>query len=148
MREPPKDIYWGSETKWLDDRRHSVDGRLENPLAAVQMGLIYVNPEGLNGNPDPIKSAKDVRETFSRMAMNDEETVALIAGGHTFGKCHGAAPATYLGPPPEAAPIQEQDLGWKNSYGTGNADGTITSGIEGAWKPHPQKWDMGYLTMI
>lgn len=145
---PPKDIYWGSETKWLDDRRHSADGRLENPLAAVQMGLIYVNPEGPNGNPDPIKSAKDVRETFSRMAMNDEETVALIAGGHTFGKCHGAAPATYLGPPPEAAPIQEQDLGWKNSYGTGNADDTITSGIEGAWKPHPQKWDMGYLTML
>lgn len=146
--EAPKDIYWGSETEWLGDNRYMGNRKLENPLAAVQMGLIYVNPEGPNGVPDPVKSAIDVRETFARMAMNDEETVALVAGGHTFGKCHGAAPATYLGPAPEAAPIQEQGFGWKNSYGTGDAQYTITSGIEGAWKPHPQTWDMGYLTII
>ena len=139
---------WGNEKKWLGNERRNAKGELDNPLAAVQMGLIYVNPEGPNGVPDPVESAKDVRVTFSRMAMNDEETVALIAGGHTFGKCHGAAPATYLGPAPEAAPIQEQGLGWKNSYGTGNADDTITSGIEGAWKAHPTQWNMGYLTTL
>ena len=146
--EPQIDINWGSEKKWLENKRSSAPGELENPLAAVQMGLIYVNPEGPNGEPDPVKSAKDVRVTFSRMAMNDEETVALIAGGHTFGKCHGAAPASFLGPAPEAAPIEEQGLGWKNSFGSGNADDTISSGIEGAWKPHPTTWDMGYLTTL
>lgn len=146
--EPQNDVNWGSEKKWLGNERRNAKGELENPLAAVQMGLIYVNPEGPDGVPDPVQSAKDVRVTFSRMAMDDEETVALIAGGHTFGKCHGAAPATYLGPAPEAAPIQEQGLGWKNSYGTGNADDTITSGIEGAWKPHPNRWDMGYLNTL
>lgn len=146
--EPQIDINWGTEKKWLENDHRSEPGKLADPLAAVQMGLIYVNPEGPNGEPDPVKSAKDIRITFSRMAMNDEETVALIAGGHTFGKCHGAAPATFLGPEPEAAPIEEQGLGWKNSFGTGNADDTITSGIEGAWKPHPITWDMGYLTML
>lgn len=146
--EPQKDVYWGSEKVWLGADREPELGNLENPLAATQMGLIYVNPEGPNGEPDPLKAAQDIRVTFSRMAMNDEETVALIAGGHTFGKCHGAAPATYLGPVPEAAPIEEQDLGWKNSFGTGNGDDTIGSGIEGAWKPHPVNWDMGYLTTL
>ncbi len=146
--EPQEDIYWGSEREWLGDRRYSGDRELENPLAAVQMGLIYVNPEGPNGNPDPVASARDVRETFRRMAMNDEETVALIAGGHTFGKAHGAAPASHLGPEPEGAPIEEMGLGWKNSFGTGKGPHTITSGIEGAWKPNPTRWDMGYLKVL
>lgn len=146
--EPQIDVYWGNEKSGANADIKPTPGQLENPLAAVQMGLIYVNPEGHNGVPDPLKSAEDVRATFSNMAMNDEETVALIAGGHTFGKAHGAAPATFLGPPPEAASIEEQGLGWKNSFGTGNADDTITSGIEGAWKPHPITWDMGYLTTL
>ena len=144
--EPEEDIYWGSEGKWLDDKRYSGDRLLENPLAAVQMGLIYVNPQGPNGNPDPLASARDIRETFGRMAMNDEETVALIAGGHTFGKAHGAAdPDKYVGPDPEAAPIEEQSLGWKNSFGTGNAAATITSGLEGAWTTSPTKWSNNYF---
>jgi catalase-peroxidase len=146
--EPEEDIYWGSEDKWLGDKRYSGDRNLENPLAAVQMGLIYVNPEGPNGNPDPVASGRDVRETFARMAMNDEETVALVAGGHTFGKSHGAGPATYVGPEPEAAPIEEQGLGWKSSFGSGKGGDTIGSGIEGAWKPNPTKWDMGYLNVL
>jgi catalase-peroxidase len=146
--EPEEDIYWGSEDKWLGDKRYSGDRNLENPLAAVQMGLIYVNPEGPNGNPDPVASGRDVRETFARMAMNDEETVALVAGGHTFGKSHGAGPATYVGPEPEAAPIEEQGLGWKSSFGSGKGGDTIGSGIEGAWKPNPTKWDMGYLKVL
>ncbi len=144
----PDEVYWGSETKWLDDKRYSGERDLENPLAAVQMGLIYVNPEGPNGNPDPVASGRDVRETFARMAMNDEETVALIAGGHTFGKCHGAGPATCVGPEPEAAPIEEQGLGWKSSFRSGKGADTITSGLEGAWKPNPTKWDMGYLRIL
>jgi catalase-peroxidase len=144
--EPEEDIYWGSEGKWLEDKRYSGDRELENPLAAVQMGLIYVNPEGPNANPDPIASAKDIRETFGRMAMNDEETVALIAGGHTFGKNHGAAdPNTYLGPEPAGAPIEEQGLGWKNSFGTGNGEYTITSGLEGAWTTTPIQWSNNYF---
>ena len=146
--EPEEDIYWGSEDKWLGDKRYSGDRNLENPLAAVQMGLIYVNPEGPNGNPDPIASGRDVRETFARMAMNDEETVALVAGGHTFGKSHGAGPATHVGPEPEAAGIEEQGLGWKSSFGSGKGGDTISSGIEGAWKPNPTKWDMGYLKVM
>ena len=146
--EPEEDIYWGSEGEWLGDKRYSGDRDLENPLAAVQMGLIYVNPEGPNGNPDPVASGRDVRETFARMAMNDEETVALVAGGHTFGKCHGAGPATHVGPEPEAAGIEEQGLGWKSSFGSGKGGHTIGSGIEGAWKPNPTKWDMGYLTVL
>jgi catalase-peroxidase len=146
--EPEEDIYWGSEDKWLGDKRYSGDRNLENPLAAVQMGLIYVNPEGPNGNPDPVASGRDVRETFARMAMNDEETVALVAGGHTFGKCHGAGPASHVGPEPEAAPIEEQGLGWKSSFGSGKGGDTISSGIEGAWKPNPTKWDMGYLKVM
>ena len=146
--EPEKDIYWGSEAEWLGDKRYSGERNLENPLAAVQMGLIYVNPEGPNGNPDPVKSGIDVRETFARMAMNDEETVALVAGGHTFGKCHGAGPATHVGPEPEAAPIEEMGLGWKNDMGTGKGKDAIGSGIEGAWKPKPTKWDMGYLRVL
>jgi catalase-peroxidase len=146
--EPEEDIYWGSEAQWLGDRRHSGDRDLENPLAAVQMGLIYVNPEGPNGNPDPVASGRDVRETFARMAMNDEETVALVAGGHTFGKCHGAAPATHVGLEPEAAPIEEQGLGWKSSFRSGKGGDTISSGLEGAWKPNPTKWDMGYLKVL
>ncbi|MCL2591985.1 MAG: catalase/peroxidase HPI [Defluviitaleaceae bacterium] len=147
--EPQNDIFWGSERTWLgDDERYKGDRQLDSPLAAVQMGLIYVNPEGPNGQPIPLESAKDVRETFKRMAMNDEETVVLIAGGHTFGKTHGAAPATYVGREPEAAPIEEQGLGWKNSFGTGNASDTISSGLEGAWKPNPTKWDMGYLKVL
>jgi len=146
--EPEEDIYWGSESKWLGDKRYSGDRDLENPLAAVQMGLIYVNPEGPNGNPDPVASGRDVRETFARMAMNDEETVALVAGGHTFGKCHGAGPATHVGPEPEAAPIEEQGLGWKSSFRSGKGGDAIGSGIEGAWKPNPIHWDMGYLNML
>jgi catalase-peroxidase len=144
--EPEEDIYWGSEAEWLGDKRYTGDRELENPLAAVQMGLIYVNPEGPNGVPDPIASARDIRETFARMAMNDEETVALIAGGHTFGKAHGAAdPSQYVGPDPEAAPIEQQSLGWKNSFGTGNAGDTITSGLEGAWSNAPTRWSNGYF---
>ena len=147
--EPQEDINWGSETKWLSDKdRYSGERKLDSPLAAVQMGLIYVNPEGPAGQPIPAESAKDVRETFARMAMNDEETVALIAGGHTFGKAHGAAPATHVGREPEGAPIEQQGLGWKSDFGTGNADDTISSGIEGAWKPNPTKWDMGYLKVM
>ena len=143
--EPEEDTYWGSENEWLGDKRYSGERDLENPLAAVQMGLIYVNPEGPNGNPDPVASGRDVRETFARMAMNDEETVALVAGGHTFGKCHGAGDAAHVGPEPEAAPIEQQGLGWKSTFGSGKGADTISSGIEGAWKPNPTTWDMGYL---
>jgi catalase-peroxidase len=146
--EPEGDINWGPETEWLDDKRYQGDRELANPLAAVQMGLIYVNPEGPNGNPDPLASARDIRETFRRMAMDDEETVALVAGGHTFGKCHGAASASYVGPEPEGAPIEQQGLGWKNSYGTGKGPDTITSGIEGAWTPTPTKWDNSYFDVL
>ncbi len=144
--EPEEDIYWGSEGKWLADQRYSGDRELENPLAAVQMGLIYVNPEGPNGKPDPLASAKDIRETFARMAMDDEETVALIAGGHTFGKTHGAAdPGQFVGPEPEGAPIEQQGLGWKSSFGSGKGVHTISSGLEGAWTTNPVKWDNNFL---
>lgn len=144
--EPEEDIYWGSESKWLDDKRYSGDRDLENPLAAVQMGLIYVNPEGPNSNPDPIASARDIRETFARMAMNDEETVALIAGGHTFGKTHGAAdPGKYVGKEPAAAGIEEQSMGWKNTFNSGKGVDTITSGLEGAWTSTPTKWSNNYF---
>ena len=146
--EPEEDIYWGSETTWLGDERYSGDRKLENPLAAVQMGLIYVNPEGPNGEPSAVKSGKDIRETFARMAMNDEETVALVAGGHTFGKCHGAGDAALVGVEPEAAGIEQMGLGWKSAHGSGKGDDTITSGIEGAWTPNPTKWDMGYFDML
>lgn len=151
--EPEEDIYWGAEEEWLatSDKpksRYSGDRDLDNPLAAVQMGLIYVNPEGPDGNPDPVASGRDVRETFARMAMNDEETVALTAGGHTFGKCHGAGDAALVGPEPEGAGIEEQGLGWKSSYGSGKGGDTISSGIEGAWKPNPTQWDMGYLKVL
>jgi catalase-peroxidase len=146
--EPEEDIYWGTETEWLGDERYSGDRELENPLAAVQMGLIYVNPEGPNGNPDPVASGRDVRETFARMAMNDEETVALTVGGHTFGKCHGAGDAALVGPEPEAAGIEEQGLGWKSSFGSGKGADQIGSGLEGAWTPNPTQWDMGYLDML
>lgn len=146
--EPQEDIYWGPESKWLGDARYKGDRELEKPLAAVQMGLIYVNPEGPNGKPDPIAAAKDIRETFARMAMNDEETVALIAGGHTFGKAHGAASADNVGPEPEGAPLEEQGLGWKNKHGTGNAGDTITSGLEGAWTSTPMAWSHGYFTNL
>ena len=146
--EPEEDIYWGTESEWLGDNRYSGDRDLENPLAAVQMGLIYVNPEGPNGEPDAVASGRDVRDTFARMAMNDEETVALVAGGHTFGKCHGAGDAAHVGPEPEAAVIEEQGLGWKSSFGNGKGDDTISSGLEGAWTPNPTQWDMGYFDML
>jgi catalase-peroxidase len=143
--EPEKDVYWGSEKKWLDDKRYSGDRNLENPLAAVQMGLIYVNPEGPNGNPDPVAAAKDIRETFARMAMNDEETVALIAGGHTFGKTHGAGDAKHVGPEPEAAGLEEQGLGWKSSFATGKGGDAITSGLEVIWTTTPTKWSNNFF---
>ena len=147
--EPEQDIYWGSETEWLGDKRYSGDRELEDPLGAVQMGLIYVNPEGPNGNPDPLKSAIDIRETFGRMAMNDYETVALVAGGHTFGKAHGAAdPSKYVGREPAGASIEEQSQGWRNTFGSGHGDDTITSGIEGAWTPNPTKWDDDYFNVL
>ena len=146
--EPEEDVYWGAETEWLGDKRYSGERDLENPLAAVQMGLIYVNPEGPNGEPIPTASAHDVRQTFERMAMNDEETVALIAGGHTFGKCHGAGDAAHVGPEPEASHMEDQGLGWKSSYKSGKGGDTISSGIEGAWKPNPTQWDMGYLRVL
>ncbi|MEM9265336.1 MAG: catalase/peroxidase HPI [Cyanobacteria bacterium P01_F01_bin.13] len=143
--EPEEDIYWGPETEWLGDKRYAGDRELENPLGAVQMGLIYVNPEGPNGAPDPVASGRDIRETFGRMAMDDEETVALVAGGHTFGKCHGAGNAALVGPEPEGASIEQQGLGWKNSFGTGKGIHTTTSGIEGAWTTNPVKWDNNYF---
>ncbi|MCJ7628584.1 MAG: catalase/peroxidase HPI [Longimicrobiales bacterium] len=146
--EPEEDTYWGEETEWLGDKRYSGDRELENPLAAVQMGLIYVNPEGPNGEPSAVASGRDIRETFARMAMNDEETVALIAGGHTFGKCHGAGDAAMVGPEPEGAGIQEQGLGWRSSFGSGKAGDAITSGIEGAWTPTPVAWDNSYLDTL
>ncbi len=146
--QPEEDIYWGNEKTWLGDDRYSGDRQLESPLAAVQMGLIYVNPEGPNGKPDPVASGRDVRETFARMAMNDVETVALIAGGHTFGKAHGAGDPALVGPAPEGAPLHEQGLGWHNSFGSGKGIDTITSGIEGAWKPNPTTWDQGYFEML
>jgi len=145
----PEEIYWGPEAEWMGDQRYTGDRELENPLGAVQMGLIYVNPEGPNGNPDPIASARDIRETFARMAMNDEETVALIAGGHTFGKCHGAAaPTQYVGAEPEGAGIEAQGIGWQNSFGTGKGVHTITSGLEGAWTTHPTQWDNDYFDIL
>ena len=145
----PEEIYWGPEAQWLGDKRYTGERELENPLGAVQMGLIYVNPEGPNGRPDPVASARDIRETFARMAMNDEETVALVVGGHTFGKCHGAAdPGKHVGPEPEGADIEEQGLGWKNSFGSGKGVHTITSGIEGAWTTNPIKWDHDYLEIL
>jgi catalase-peroxidase len=146
--EPEEDIYWGNEDTWLGDKRYSGDRQLENPLAAVQMGLIYVNPEGPNGNPDPVASGRDIRETFARMAMNDEETVALVAGGHTFGKAHGAASAAHVGADPEGASIEQQGLGWANSFGSGKGGDAIGSGIEGAWKPNPTQWDNGYFDTL
>ncbi|MEK3884621.1 catalase/peroxidase HPI [Paenibacillus sp. PL2-23] len=145
---PEEDIYWGSEKEWLGDNRYSGDRELENPLAAVQMGLIYVNPEGPNGNPDPLASARDIRETFGRMGMNDEETVALVAGGHTFGKAHGAGDAALVGPDPEAAPIEEQALGWISQHGSGKGRDAITSGVEGAWTANPTQWDNGFFDML
>jgi catalase-peroxidase len=146
--EPEEDVYWGSENTWLDDKRYSGDRNLENPLAAVQMGLIYVNPEGPNGNPDPVAAARDIRETFARMAMNDEETVALIAGGHSFGKTHGAGPASHVGPEPEAAGIEEQGLGWKSSFGTGKGSDAITSGLEVTWTNTPTKWSNNFFRIL
>src|SRR5437867_3848188 len=145
----PGEIYWGRETEWLGDERYTGERELQKPLGAVQMGLIYVNPQGPNGKPDPVAAARDIRETFARMAMNDEETVALIAGGHTFGKTHGAAdPTRYVGPEPEGASIEEQGLGWKNTFGSGKGAHTITSGLEGAWTPNPVKWDNGYFDTL
>ena len=146
--EPEEDVYWGGEAEWLGDKRYSGERELENPLAAVQMGLIYVNPEGPNGMPDAVASGRDIRETFARMAMDDEETVALIAGGHTFGKCHGAGDPQLVGPEPEAAPLEEMGLGWKNRFGDGKGGDTTSSGIEGAWTPNPVQWDMGYFDML
>ena len=146
--QPEEDVYWGRETTWNGDERHAADGGLDQPLAAVEMGLIYVNPEGPHGNPDPVASGRDVRDTFARMGMTMEETVALVAGGHTFGKCHGAAPASNLGAEPEGATLDAQGLGWANNYGSGKAEHTITSGIEGSWKPNPTQWDQGYFEMM
>ena len=146
--EPEEDINWGPEAEWLGDNRYSGDRELAQPLGAVQMGLIYVNPQGPNGNPDPVASGRDVRETFARMAMNDEETVALVAGGHTFGKAHGAGPDSHVGPEPEGAPMEAAGFGWLSTHGSGKAGDTITSGIEGAWKPNPTKWDNGYFDML
>ncbi|MEQ8820811.1 MAG: catalase/peroxidase HPI [Sumerlaeia bacterium] len=148
VAEPEEDIYWGTETEWLGDARYSGDRELEMPLAAVQMGLIYVNPEGPNGNPDPIAAARDIRETFARMAMNDEETVALIAGGHTFGKCHGAGDASHVGPEPEGGSLEDQGLGWKSTFGSGKGVHTISSGLEGAWTPTPITWDNSYFETL
>ena len=146
--EPEEDVYWGGEAEWLGDKRYTGERELENPLAAVQMGLIYVNPEGPNGQPDVLASGRDIRETFRRMAMDDEETVALVAGGHTFGKCHGAGDPTLVGPEPEAAALEEMGLGWKNALGSGRGGDTTSSGIEGAWTPNPTQWDMGYFDML
>jgi len=146
--EPEKDIYWGSEKEWLADERYSGERELEKPLAAVQMGLIYVNPQGPDGNPDPLLAAEDIREIFARMGMNDEETVALIAGGHTFGKTHGAGPLSHKGPEPEAAPIEEQGLGWKSNFGTGKGNDTITDGEEIIWTNTPTKWDNSFLEIL
>lgn len=146
--QPEEDIYWGAEKEWLGDNRYTGERELENPLAAVQMGLIYVNPEGPNGNPDPLASARDIRETFKRMGMNDEETVALVAGGHTFGKAHGAGDAALVGPDPEAAPIEAQGLGWSSTHGTGKGRDTIGSGIEGAWTANPTQWDNGFFELL
>lgn len=146
--QPEEDVFWGRETSWLADERHSDDGTLEQPLAAVEMGLIYVNPEGPHGHPDPVASGRDVRDTFARMGMTVEETVALVAGGHTFGKCHGAAPASTLEAEPEGAPLEAQGLGWMNRHGSGKAEHTITTGLEGAWKPNPTRWDQGYFEMM
>ncbi|WP_240620115.1 catalase/peroxidase HPI, partial [Peribacillus acanthi] len=145
---PEEDIYWGAETEWLGDKRYKGDRELDNPLAAVQMGLIYVNPEGPNGTPDPLASGRDIRETFARMGMNEEETVALIAGGHTFGKAHGAGDAAHVGVEPEAAPIEAQGLGWLSTYGSGKGRDTITSGIEGAWTANPTQWDNGFFELL
>ena len=146
--QPEEDVFWGRETTWLGDGRHDADGGLDQPLAAVEMGLIYVNPEGPHGHPDPVASGREVRDTFARMGMTMEETVALVAGGHTFGKCHGAGPATNLGAEPEGATLESQGLGWANQYGSGKAEHTITSGLEGAWKPNPTQWDQGYFEMM
>ena len=146
--EPEEDVYWGAESEWLGDTRYSGERELENPLAAVQMGLIYVNPEGPDGEPNVLASAQDIRETFARMAMNDEETVALVAGGHTFGKAHGAGDAANVGPEPEAAAIEEMGFGWRSSYQSGKGDDTITSGIEGAWTANPTQWDNGYFDLL
>src|SRR6202167_2332660 len=146
--EPDEDVYWGPETTWLDDERYTGDRELQEPLGAVQMGLIYVNPEGPNGNPDPLAAARDIRETSRRMAMNDEETVALIAGGHTFGKTHGAGPADNVGADPEAAALEEQGLGWKSAYGSGKGGDTITSGLEGAWTSTPVTWDNSFFEIL
>src|SRR5271165_4468564 len=146
--EPEQEIYWGSEKKWLDDKRYAGDRELENPLAAVQMGLIYVNPQGPNGNPDPVAAVKDIRETFARMAMNDEETVALIAGGHTFGKTHGAGDAKLVGPEPEGAGVEEQGLGWKSKFKTGKGDDAIGSGLEVIWTTTPTKWSNNFFTYL
>ena len=146
--QPEEDVFWGRETSWLGDERHGADGGLDQPLAAVEMGLIYVNPEGPHGHPDPVASGREVRDTFARMGMTIEETVALVAGGHTFGKCHGAGPASNLGAEPEGATLESQGLGWANTYGSGKAEHTITSGLEGAWKPNPTQWDQGYFEMM